>query len=134
MGISSDLQRMIVARLKDAVPSVEGRVYDGPGENAVMPFASIGPSYFVSNDAECIRGRSETLQIDVWGDSKPNRAALKNAVDEVVEALDGYADTDALTMHPLRVGLVRIMDDPQAGVVHGVVQVEAEVEAPPISP
>lgn len=129
MGISSDLQRMVVSRLRAAVPSIEGRVYDGPSEGAVMPFASIGPSYFVSDDAECIRGRSETLQIDVWGASKPNRGALKNAVDEVVEALDGYADTDALTMHPLRVVLVRIMDDPQAGVVHGVVQVEALVEA-----
>ena len=129
MGISSDLQRLIVARLKAAVPSVEGRVYDGPSEGAAMPFASIGPSYFSHDDAECVRVRSETLQIDVWGASKPNRAALKNAVDEVVEALDGYADTDALTMHQLRIELVRIMDDPQAGVVHGVVQVEAMVEA-----
>lgn len=129
MGISSDLQRLIVARLKAAVPSVAGRVYDGPSEGAVMPFASIGPSYFVSDDAECIRGRSETLQIDVWAASKPNRAALKDAVDEVVEALDGYADTDALTMHPLRIGLVRIMDDVQANIIHGVVQVEALLEA-----
>lgn len=127
MGISSDLQKLIIARLR-TVLSLGGRVYDSPTEGADMPFASIGPSYFVRADAECIRGRSETLQIDVWGDSKPNRAALKNAVDEVVEALDDYADTDALTMHPLRVGLVRIMDDPQAGVVHGVVQVAAEVE------
>ena len=69
-----------------------------------------------------------TLQIDVWGSSKPNRAAVKDAVDEVVDALDGYADTAALTMHPMRIALVRIMDDPQAGVVHGVVQVEAMVE------
>ena len=129
MGISSDLQRLIVARLKDAVPSIEGRVYDGPSEGAAMPFASIGPSYFSHDDAECVRVRLETIQIDVWGHSKPNRGVLKNAVDEVVGALDGYADTDEMTMHPLRVDLVRIMDDPKAGVVHGVVQVEAMVEA-----
>ena len=128
MGISSDIQRVIVARLKSAVPAVSGRVYDGPSETAQMPYVSIGPSYFTPDDAECISGRSETLQIDVWGSSKPNRAAVKDAVDEVVDALDGYADTAALTMHPLRVSLVRVMDDVQQDIIHGVVQVEAMVE------
>ena len=128
MGTSSDLQRLIVARLKSAVPAVSGRVYDSPSETAQMPYVSIGPSYFTPDDAECIRGRSETLQIDVWGSSKPNRAAVKDAVDDVVDALDGYADTAALTMHPLRVSLVRVMDDVQQDIIHGVVQVEAMVE------
>lgn len=128
MGISSDLQKLIVARLKSAVPAVSGRVYDGPSETAQMPFISIGPSYFTPDDVECIRGRSETLQIDVWGSSKPNRAAVKDAVDQVYDALHGWQDTAALTMHPMRVSLVRVMDDPQSGVVHGVVQVEAMIE------
>ena len=128
MGISSNLQRIIVARLKAAVPAVSGRVYDAPSETAQMPYVSIGPSYFTPDDAECIRGRSETLQIDVWGSSKPNRAAVKDAVDQVYAALHGWGDTAALTMSPLRVSLVRVMDDVQAGVVHGVVQVEAMVE------
>ena len=128
MGVSSDLQKLIVARLIEAVPAVSERVYDGPSETAQMPYVSIGPSYFTPDDAECIRGRSETLQIDVWGSSKPNRAAVKDAVDEVVDALDGYADTAALTMHPMRVSLVRVMDDVQQDIIHGVVQVEAMVE------
>ena len=119
---------MVVSRLKAAVPSVAGRVYDGPSETARMPFISIGPSYFTPDDAECIPGRNETLQIDVWGSSKPNRAAVKDAVDQVYDALHGWEDTAALTMSPLRVSLVRVMDDPQAGVVHGVVQVEAMIE------
>ena len=128
MGTSSDLQRLIVARLKAAVPSVAGRVYDGPSETAQMPFISIGPSYFTPDDAECIRGRSETLQIDVWGSSKPNRAAVKDAVDQVYDALHGWEDTAALTMSPLWVSLVRVMDDVQQDIIHGVVQVEAMVE------
>ena len=128
MGISSDLQRVVVSRLKAAVPSVAGRVYDGPSETAQMPFISIGPSYFTPDDAECIRGRSETLQIDVWGASKPNRAAVKDAVDQVYDALHGWGDTAALTMSPLRVSLVRVMDDVQQDIIHGVVQVEAMVE------
>ena len=128
MGISSDLQRMVVSRLKAAVPSVAGRVYDGPSETAQMPFISIGPSYFTPDDAECIRGRSETLQVDIWGSSKPNRAAVKDAVDQVYDALHGFDDTATLTMSPLRVSLVRVMDDVQQGIIHGIVQVEAMVE------
>lgn len=128
MGISSDLQRLIVARLKDAVPSVAGRVYDNPAETATMPYVSIGPSYWSTDDAECIEGRSEVIQIDIWASNRPNKAAAKNATDEVAAALKGWV-SDALAMHPLRVVLVRVMDDPAPGVVHGIVQVEALIEA-----
>lgn len=128
MGTSSDLQRLIVARLKAAVPSVAGRVYDNPAETATMPYVSIGPSYWSTDDAECIRARVETIQCDIWASNRPNKAAAKDAADEVAAALDGWADTGALTMHPLRVALVRVMDDPKPGVAHGVVQVEAMVE------
>ena len=128
MGISSDLQRVIVARLKSAVPSVAGRVYDNPPETAAMPYISIGPSYWNDDSAECIRARVETVQVDIWASNRPDKRAAKDAADEVAAALDGWADTGALTMHPLRVALVRVMDDPAPGVVHGVVQVEAMVE------
>ena len=127
MGISSDLQRVIVARLKAAVPSVAGRVYDNPGEKAPHPHITIGPSYWSPDDAECIKARSETLQIDIWASNKPDKQAAKDATDEAAAALDGWA-SDVLAMHPLRVSLVRVMDDPTPGVVHGVVQVEAMVE------
>lgn len=127
MGLSSDLQRLIVARLKAAVPSVSGRDYDSPSETAQMPYVSIGPSYWDDDSVECIEGRSEVIQIDVWASNKPNKAAAKDATDEVAAALKGWS-SEAIAMHPLSVTLVRIMDDPQAGVVHGVVQVEAMVE------
>ncbi|AXC50062.1 DUF3168 domain-containing protein [Paracoccus suum] len=128
MGISSALQRLIVARLKAEVPLVSGRVFDGPNETATMPYVSIGPSYWNDDSAECIRGRVETVQVDIWASNKPDKRAAKDATDEVVAALDGWEDTAALTMHPLRVSLVRVMDDPAPGVIHGVVQVEAMVE------
>lgn len=127
MGISSDLQRVIVARLKAAVPSVAGRVYDTPPETAQMPYISIGPSYWNDDSAECIRARVETIQCDIWASNRPDKRAAKDATDEVAAALDGWAVED-LAMHPLRVSLVRVMDDLAPGVVHGVVQVEAMVE------
>lgn len=127
MGISTDLQVAIVARLKAAVPSVAGRVYDSAPETAVKPYISIGPSYWSPDDAECIRARVETVQIDIWASNKPDKRAAKDATDAVADALDGWS-VDELAMHPLRVTLVRVMDDPSPGVVHGVVQVEAMVE------
>ena len=123
MGISSDLQRAIVARLKAAVSSVQGRVYDNPSETAPMPYISIGPSYWNDDSAECIRARVETVQVDIWASNRPDKQAAKDATDEAAAALDGWA-SDVLAMHPLRVSLVRVMDDPS----HGVVQVEAMVE------
>ena len=128
MGISSDLQRVIVARLKAAVPSVAGRVYDNAPETAVMPFVSIGPSYWSDDSSECIRARVETVQIDVWASNRPDKRAAKDATDQVADALDDWAVED-LAMHPLRVSLVRVMDDPSPGVVHGFVQIEAMLES-----
>lgn len=128
MGISSDLQRVIVARLKSAVPAVGGRVYDGPREDASMPYISIGASYWNPDSAECITARRETVQIDIWASVRPDMSACKDLTDAVSEALDGWADTDALTMHGLAVTLVRVMRDPDGVTAHGVVQVEAMVE------
>ena len=129
MGISSDLQRVIVARLKAAVPSVAGRVYDRKvREGATMPYVRVGPVYGLPDDAECIEGDEITVQIDVFASSYPDSRAVNDATDEVRRALNGWADTNALTMHPMRVSLWRIMDDPDPAALHGVVQVEAMVE------
>lgn len=127
MGVSSNLQRAVVARLREAVPAVDRRVYDNPPETAQMPYISIGASYWSDASATCVRARTETLQIDVWASNRPDKRAAKDATDEVAEALEGWA-SDAIAMHPLRVTLVRVMDDPAPGVVHGVVQVQAMVE------
>lgn len=121
------LRRIIMDRIIEQVPALAGRVYDRAAETTAFPYATLGPTYWVSDDAECIPARSQTVQIDVWGSAA--KGLVEDVTDDVAAALDGWADTDALTMHPLRVTLVRVMDDPSPGVVHGVVQVEAMVEA-----
>ncbi|ABL68481.1 hypothetical protein Pden_0367 [Paracoccus denitrificans PD1222] len=91
------------------------------------PYATLGPSYWVDDISECILARDVTLQIDLW-DSQVNKGRLEDLTDDVATALRGWSDTDALTMHPMRVTLARVMDDPDGVSVHGVVQVEALVE------
>ena len=120
------LRRIIMDRIVAEVPALGGRVYDRASETVPVPYATLGPSYWSDASVECIAGRTQTVQVDIWH-SAVAKGVLEDLVDDVTAALDGWADTAALTMHPLRTVLVRIMDDP-AGGLHGVVQVEAMVE------
>lgn len=119
------LRRIIMNRIIDEVPGLDGKVYDRAAEDTAYPYVTLGPSYWVDDSAECIQARSQTVQVDVWH-SGAAKGALEDLVDDVSAALDGWA-VDELTMHPLQVTLARVMDDP-SGALHGVVQVEAMVE------
>ena len=120
------LRQIVRARILDQVPGLTG-VYDRATESAAYPYATMGPSYWTDDSVECIEAREITLQIDLWH-SQSNKGVAEDLTDDIATALRGWADTDVLTMHPLRVSLVRVMDDPDGQSVHGVVQVEAMVE------
>lgn len=119
------LRRIIMDRIIAEVPALSGRVYDHASETTAYPYATLGPSYWTDDSAECIRARVQTLQVDVWGNAA--KGPVEDVTDDVAAALDGWT-VEELAMHPLRVSLVRVMDDPTPGVVHGVVQVEASIE------
>lgn len=126
MRAGRTLRRIIMDRIIAQVPDLAGRVYDRAAEDTRFPYATLGPSYWTPDDAECIKARSQTVQVDIWHGAA-SKGALEDIVDDVSAALDGFADTDALTMLPLGVTLARVMDDP-SGALHGVVQVEAGLE------
>lgn len=126
MRAGRTLRRVIMDRLVEQVPGVAGRVYDRAAETTKMPYITLGPSYWADASVECIEARDQTVQVDVW-DAATTKGSLEDIVDDVADALDGWADTEVLAMHPLRVSLVRVMDDPGGGL-HGIVQVEAMVE------
>lgn len=124
------LRQVVRARILDQVPGLTD-VYDRATKSAVYPYATLGVSYWTDDSVECIEAREVTLQIDVWH-SQLSKGAAEDLTDDIATALRGWADEAALTMHPLRVSLVRVMDDPDGVSVHGVVQVEAMVEADPV--
>ena len=121
------LRQIVIARIKDQVPALTG-VFDRATEGTVYPYASMGPSDWVDESVECIKARSVSLQIDVWG-SRSNKGALEDLTDDVATALDGFADDDRLTMHPISVVQVQVMDDPDGFSIHGVVRIEVDVES-----
>lgn len=127
MRVGRVLREIVRARIIDQVTDLEGRVVDRAMKSTPYPYATLGPSYWTDASAECIEARDTTLQIDVWH-SQSNKGVAEDLTDDIATALRGWADTDALTMHPLRVTLVRVMDDPDGVNAHGVVQVEATVE------
>lgn len=120
------LRQIVIARLRDQIPGVP--VVDKPTQKTPLPYIVLGPSYWVSADAECIEAREVTLQIDAY-DEATNKGRLEDLTDDIATALRGWSDEVALTMHPLTVSLVRIMDDPDGMTKHGIVLIEAMVES-----
>ena len=131
MRAGRTLRRMVMDRIIAQVPDLDGRVFDKATEDEAYPYATLGPSYWGDDSVECIEAREITLQVDVWHSSS-SKGELEDLVDDVTAALKGWADTTALTMHPAEISLVRIMDDPDGVSVHGVIQIEAIVEADPV--
>lgn len=127
MGVSFDLQKLIVARIAAEVPALGGRVYDRAPEGVAWPYVTLGPSDYRRDDAECITARTESQQIDVWSRYAPGKREAKDITDAIVDALHGY-ESEAGAYTRLSVTLAMVMADPDPAVSHGVVQVEALIE------
>lgn len=132
MSLSLQLQALIYQRLIDAAgvhALCADRIYDRVPEDAAFPYVSFGPSDTVEDDAECITGEIETLQIDCWSRYQGGFKELKSLTGAVKAALHLYAGeftTDALV--ELRVLGVRHFRDPDGLTSHGVVTVQAIME------
>lgn len=123
------LRQAVIARLIAEVPDLGSRVYDRASETNQFPYVTLGPSYWTDASVQCVTARNMTLQVDIWcsGGASAGKGNAEDVVDDVAAALSGWTDRVTLTMSPMRVTLVRLMDDP-SGCVHGVVQVEARFE------
>lgn len=127
MRAGRELRRMVMNRIIAEIPEFGGRVYDRASQGDPYPYCTLGPSSWTDDSVDCIKGRVQSLQIDVWAEA--TKGACEDLTDDVAAALDDWGDDDALTMHPLSVVLVRVLDDPNPEVAHGIVQVEAMVES-----
>lgn len=128
MRSGRELRRVVMGRIIDQVPALDGRVYDSATETTPFPYVTMGPSYWTDASVECIRAKSITLQIDVW-DQRTNKGALEDLTDAIADALDGFSETVDMTTHPIQVTLVRVMDDIDDAIVHGVIQIGVLAEA-----
>lgn len=121
------LRQIVRTRIIAQVPGLTG-VYDRATDSTAFPYATLGASYWTDDSVECIEAREIMLQIDLWH-SQSNKGVAEDLTDDIATALRGWADIDALTMHPLEIDTVRVTDDPDGMSVHGIVIVRAMVES-----
>lgn len=134
MSASVELQTAIYQRLI-AFPVVSAicgaRVYDNPpaDEVRVYPDITFGPTQVLEDDAECIEGRVEVIQIDCWARDGGRLRPAKALADAVKAALH-HREVDLATqaLAEMRVDLMRVFLDPDGLTAHGVVQVRCEIE------
>jgi hypothetical protein len=132
MSVSVDFQDVILRLLEEsaAVQAIVGdRIYDGVPDNAVFPYISFGPSDYNPDDADCIGGREETIQLDCWSRDDGRKWPCKQLVDAVKSAVhEKDAEMTSGALVQMRVTLARVLDDPDRITAHGVVQVTATIE------
>lgn len=132
MSASVGLQDVILVALRGnpgVTALVGSRIWDQAPADPAYPHITLGPSDFYTDDAECIFGRVETVQIDIWSRDQGKKWPCKKIVDAVKAALHGHAaDMGADALVGLDVTLCRVMDDVDEITVHGIVQVEATIE------
>lgn len=119
-------RRLVIARIEDQVAGLAGKVFDQALASTAHPYATLGASDWSNQADECGPARLQSLQIDIWH-SGASKGELEDLTDDVAAALDGFADEDRLTMHPIEVTLIRVIDDP-SGNLHGIVQLEVDLE------
>lgn len=133
MTVSTELQKAVIARLRThpGVSALVGaRIYDRPPDEPVPPYITLGPSDFTVSRPDELSLREETLQIDIWSEDDGNQTEAKDITDQVVEAFEGYsADMGTHALVDVSVFQVRVLRAPDNVTVHGVVQIECQIEA-----
>ena len=132
MSVSNSLQTLIYDLLvADAAVHAlcSDRIYDRPDTTVQAPYITFGASDYVPDDHECIDGRIETQQLDIWSEALDGKRECKAIVDAVKAALhDAVGSLAVGALVTMRVGLVRVFDDPDGRTTHGVMRIEAVIE------
>jgi hypothetical protein len=143
MDASLELLTAALARLRTttAVTDFVGQhIYDRVPEkqdgtpNVPFPYISVGPSSSTPDDFDCMDGEEITIQFDVWtsgSDDAYGSAQCRKIAGAVKRALHGV--DLALTVNALvslELETLRIIDDPNPAISHGVVTFTATVETP----
>lgn len=133
MSLSAALQKLIFDELSASLElsyKVGSRIYDRPVPNAAFPFISFGPTSIVPLAVDdCISGREETVQIDIWSTDQSGKLEAKQICDIVIGVLNGFeGEMESGYAVELRITLAQVIDDPDGKTSHGIVQVEAMIE------
>jgi predicted NBD/HSP70 family sugar kinase len=133
---SLPLQKAVVAVLKaDAgvAAIVNGRVYDGVPNNAVMPYVSLGPFQVLPEDADCSEGVTVLMQIDGWAGG-PDSVQVKRlgaAAAKVLQNAELVLDEGQRLVNMV-IEQIQYLRDPDNITAHAVITVRSQTE--PLNP
>lgn len=129
-------------RATTALTDIVGdRIYDRVPEDPVsgevsvpFPYMSLGPSVSIPDDYDCMMGESITVQWDAWtnGDGDSYASVTCRKICDIVKRTLHDAEL-ALTNNALvtlQCVMVRVLNDPNPAIGHGVVQFTAVIETP----
>jgi len=133
MSADVALQDAVVAALladADVAAFVGDRVYDNVPTGATYPYVSLGPSQAVSDDAECITGEENFLQLDIWTQEGGSKRGAKVICVAVKKALHNASLALAVPVALVLVEVedMRVIGDPDEKVAHGIVSLKAITE------
>lgn len=143
MDASYDLILACINKLRAnaAVTAFVGtRIYDRVPEkkdgtpNVPYPYISMGPSTSIPDDYDCLDGEEITIQFDIWSSGADEAYGsvecrkIMGAVKRALHDTDLTLTTNALVS--LQMELMRVIDDPNPAINHGVIQFTAQVETP----
>lgn len=131
MSASDELQELVYLVLSNdgaVVALVGDRIYDRVPKKARTPYISFGPSDTLTDDADCMPTRVETLQIDVWSEYQGGKSEAKRICDAVKACLhDQPLEMTNNALEHIAIRQVQVFDDADGVTVHGVVNVEATI-------
>ena len=106
------------------------RIFDRMPSDADYPCVTFGPSDAVTDDADCVPGTEETIQIDVWTRDQGRTSGCKRITRAVYDALhEADLTIDApWALVETRVAFTRVMLDPDGVTAHGVLSVTGMIE------
>ncbi len=133
MSVSVAFQKLLYDALRadrGMKDLISGRMYDRVPEKPEFPYGAFGAYDFVPDDADCIYSGEHTLQLDFWSRAV-GRVEVKQIVDTARRCIRGIdADLGEYGLVEIRIGLVRVIGDPDPLTSHGIVQVTARIEEP----
>ncbi len=133
MSASAEFQKWLVSHLRTdpgLSAMVAGRVYDEIPHHRPELCLAIGPSDFRPIEEDCVIGREETVQVDVFNRAGGRLVGTRRVVDAIVSALNGVSPvlTAPYAAGEVRIEMARVFRDSDGRSSRGVVQVTCMIE------
>lgn len=102
--------------------------------NVSFPYISLGPSSAIPDDIDCVDAEEITFQLDVWTSGSDDAFGstqcrkISGAVKRALHDVELPLTVNALVT--LQLETMRIVDDPNPAISHGVLTFTATVETP----